>query len=224
MLTYNNEVLQRIIYELKIQNKKQYELTEFLGLNEKNFGNWKSGLSQSYMKYLHAIANFLGVSVEYLKGETDDKRPYDNRIPAPNITADYTTFPVLGSIAAGYDHVALEDWDGDTVDIPNSYLKGREKTEFFVLEVSGKSMMPDFYDGDKVLVLRQTSLDHSGQIGVIIYDGDYSTLKKVEYVPGEDWMELIPLNPAFSRIKIEGPALEQCKVLGVPKLLIRELN
>ncbi len=74
MLTYNNEVLQRIIQELKIQNKKQYELTEFLGLNEKNFGNWKSGLSQSYLKYLHAIADFLDVSVEYLKGETDIKK------------------------------------------------------------------------------------------------------------------------------------------------------
>ena len=69
------EVLHRIIQELSVQNRKQYELTEFLGLSEKNFGSWKAGLSSSYLKRLHAIAQFLNVSVEYLRGETNDKSP-----------------------------------------------------------------------------------------------------------------------------------------------------
>lgn len=68
-------ILNRIIDEMKAQRKKQFELTDFLGLNHNTFGNWKSGLNSSYKKYLHAIANFLGVSVEYLKGETEDKTP-----------------------------------------------------------------------------------------------------------------------------------------------------
>lgn len=68
-----NITLERIISELKSQGKKQYELTDFLNLNHNSFGNWKSGLNSSYKKYLHAIADYLGVSVEYLKGETDIK-------------------------------------------------------------------------------------------------------------------------------------------------------
>lgn len=65
--------LERILEELKKQKLKQKQLAEFLGLKENAVGNWKAGLNQSYLKYLHAIAEFLGVSVEYLKGETDQK-------------------------------------------------------------------------------------------------------------------------------------------------------
>lgn len=66
-------ILERIIEELKKQGKKQYELTDYLNLNHNSFGNWKSGLNKSYIKYLYQIAEFLGVSVEYLKGETAQK-------------------------------------------------------------------------------------------------------------------------------------------------------
>jgi transcriptional regulator with XRE-family HTH domain len=67
--------LKRIIEELKIQKKKQIDLTNFLGLTHNNFGNWKNGRNTSYLKYIHAIASYLDVSVEYLKGETDIKKP-----------------------------------------------------------------------------------------------------------------------------------------------------
>ena len=66
--------LQRIIDEMKLNGKKQYELTDYLGLRHATFGNWKKGMNSSYKKYIHAIADFLGVSVEYLRGETDVKQ------------------------------------------------------------------------------------------------------------------------------------------------------
>lgn len=69
----SNVTLERIIEELKRQGKKQYELTDYLNLNHNSFGNWKSGLNKSYLKYLYQIAEFLDLSVEYLKGETDEK-------------------------------------------------------------------------------------------------------------------------------------------------------
>jgi transcriptional regulator with XRE-family HTH domain len=66
-------VLQRIIVELNSQRKRQIDLTNHLNINYNSFGHWKSGRNKSYLKYLYQIADFLGVSVEYLKGETDDK-------------------------------------------------------------------------------------------------------------------------------------------------------
>jgi transcriptional regulator with XRE-family HTH domain len=66
--------LQRIIEELKSKNLRQIDLTNFLGTTHNTFGNWKSGLNKSYLKYLHAIASYLDVDVEYLKGETDIKK------------------------------------------------------------------------------------------------------------------------------------------------------
>ncbi len=159
------------------------------------------------------FAEALKTTPAYLMGWDEDK---------PTIAEDFTTFPVIGDIAAGYDRIAVEDWTGETVNIPNSYLKGRNKDDFLVLCVKGDSMYPMYQEDDKVLILRQNSLDYSGQIGAVIYD-DCATLKKVEYKNGEDWLKLIPVNPAHPPKRIENEELEHCIVLGVPKLLIREI-
>lgn len=66
-------IMERIISELKLQDKKQIDVTNFLGLSQNAFGSWKAGRNKAYLKYLYQIAEFLDVSVEYLKGETDEK-------------------------------------------------------------------------------------------------------------------------------------------------------
>jgi hypothetical protein len=81
-----------------------------------------------------------------------------------------------------------------------------------------------FQDGDIVLVLKQSTMDHSGQIGVVIYDDDKATLKRIEYVIGEDWMKLSPINPQFPPVMVREEALEHCRVLGIPKMLVRKVN
>ena len=81
-----------------------------------------------------------------------------------------------------------------------------------------------YIEGDKVLVLRTDTLDHSGQIGLILYNDTEATLKKVEYAEGEEWMRLVPVNPEYEPRLIRGEALAHCRVLGVPRLLIRELG
>ena len=166
---------------------------------------------------IEAIANVLNTTPEYLMG-------WDNKLKSPTITSDVVEIPVIGTIAAGYNELANEDWSGETVSVPKEYLRGRKKEEFFVLTVQGDSMYPLYMNGDKVLILKQSTLNKSGDIGAILYDGDMATLKKVEYVQGEDWMKLIPINPEYQPKTIEGADLELCRVLGIPKLLIREIN
>lgn len=68
--------LERIIEELKFKKIKKTDFTKDLGFSSSAvFGHWISGRNTSYLKYLHAIASYLDVSVEYLKGETDIKKP-----------------------------------------------------------------------------------------------------------------------------------------------------
>lgn len=62
------EVLDRIINLLKENNKKQSDLTDYLGISKNAFTNWKIGDNSSYMKYLPKIAEFFGVSVDSLLG------------------------------------------------------------------------------------------------------------------------------------------------------------
>ena len=66
--------LERIVAELKTQGLKKTDLTNHLGLVNSSFGNWMAGRNNSYRRYIYGIADFLDVSVEYLKGETDEKR------------------------------------------------------------------------------------------------------------------------------------------------------
>ena len=149
---------------------------------------------------------------------------WEDNLPTPNITDDFTTFPVIGEVAAGFEHQALEDWEGDTVNISNDYLKGRNKNDFFVLKVKGDSMYPEYQDGDRVLILKQPTVNYSGQVGVVIYNDELGTLKKIEYKPGENWIRLVAINPAYSPKKIENEELEHCRILGIPKLIIREVE
>ena len=66
------------------------------------------------------------------------------------------------------------------------------------MRVRGDSMYPAFQNGDIVLVLRQSTMNHSGEIGVISYGDDEMTIKRINYVQCEDWLELVPLKPVLS--------------------------
>ena len=174
---------------------------------------------------LESIARVLGVETGWLLGQTEEMvRPQTVRFPLPRVTEEVVTFPVIGEVAAGYEHLAQEVWDGETVDIPAAFLRGRPRSDYFVLKVCGNSMYPLYIEGDKVLVLRTDALDHSGQIGLILYNDFEATLKKVEYAEGEDWLRLVPVNPEYEPRLIRGEALAHCRVLGVPRLLIREID
>lgn len=81
------------------------------------------------------------------------------------------------------------------VEVPDTYLKGRKPEDFCAMHVRGDSMYPDFRDGDIVLVLKQNTRNHSGKIGVISYGDDEMTIKRINYVQSEDWLELVPLKP-----------------------------
>lgn len=205
------------------KNISMSQAAKELNIPYTTYVNYEKGDREPNSEMLVKLANYFKVSVDYLIGRTEIKKS-NSKLKEPAITTDTVTFPVIGEIAAGYDSIAVEDWSGDTVDIPTSYLKGRKKEDFFVLSVKGNSMYPMYLDGDKVLILKQSTLNYSGEIGAILYDDDYATLKKVEYINGEDWLRLIPINPEYQPKKIEGSDLEMCRVIGIPKLLIREFD
>lgn len=214
----------------KAHGLNQTELAEALNrqfdlkIDRVMISKWETDFQTPVMNSIICLAKFFNVSIDYLNGNNHYYYDDDSRYPPPTVTDNHVTFPVIGEIAAGYDSIALEDWDGDTVDIPASYLKGRTKEEFFVLRVKGDSMYPTYQEGDKVLILKTPTLDYSGQVGAVLYDGEYASLKKVEFVQGEDWMRLVAINPNVAPKTVEGEALEHCKIIGIPKMLIRDIQ
>lgn len=223
------KILQCRIRELRKQhNLTQGELASKLreryGLKTDRVmvSKWETGFQTPEIYTILCMAELFGVSIDYLNGKEIPNLP--KSLLAPNITEDYVTFPVIGEIAAGYDNIAIEDWSGETVDIPTKFLKGRNKNDFFVLTVTGDSMYPLYHEGDKVLILKQNTLARSGDIGAFMDDDGCATLKKIEYIHGEDWLKLVPLNHNYGPKIIEGEKLAHCRVIGVPRLLIREIK
>ena len=170
---------------------------------------------------IEAIAKALRTTPSYLMGWEDEKGV---KMTLPDDMAGVITFPVIGDVAAHLDSMAAIDWNEDTVRVPVEDLRGRPASDFFALRVQGDSMYPHYQDGDIVLVLRQATLNRSGDVGVILYNSEEATLKKVEYVMGEDWMKLIPINPNYPPKMIENEELEKCRVLGIPWMLIRYIE
>ena len=215
----NSNIGERIKTLRKQQRMTQADLAEKIGVSKSTIAMYEISRNFPNVKMIKKLCMALNTTGDFLVGLSDS-----SQLPEPTITEEYTTFPVIGEVAAGYESVADENWIGDTVDIPLSYLQGHNRTDFFVLKVKGDSMYPLYHDADKVLVLKQSTMNYSGQIGVVIYGDDKGTIKRVEYSPGEDWMKLVPVNPNFPTVKIENEELEHCRVLGIPQLLIRDLK
>ena len=210
---------------MRIRDISAAELSRISKVNEGAISQYRAGKYKASQRSLDKLARALNVSIPWLMGAdvpmTDE--PTAPTLPSPTITEDTVTFPVITSVAAHYDGVSIdESTTGEKIEVPRAYLKGRKAEEFCAMRVRGDSMFPAFQNGDVVLVLRQSTMNHSGEIGVISYGDDEMTIKRINYVDGEDWLELVPLNPAYPPRRIEGVDLESCHVIGIPRVLIRE--
>lgn len=220
-------IAQRIKEGLAARGMKQADLVYKTGIGKSSISTYISGDYEPKQRNIYKIANALNVSEAWLMGydvPMERESPIAAPYPAPAVTDDVVTFPVIGNVAAGYNEIAIEDWSGDTVQIPAAYLHGRPQSDYFVLNVHGDSMYPMYIEGDKVLVLKADTLERSGQVGVLLYNGDNATVKKIEYAAGEDWLRMVPINPNYPPKTITGTDLEQCRVIGIPKMLVREIQ
>lgn len=201
----------------KAKKLTQVQLCKILNVAQPTLSGYENETSEPDFATFQKFADFFGVSVDYLLGREEIKNP-------PNVydVDGLVSFPEIGTICAGFNGTLNETLTGEIVDIPLSMISGGHKEDYFVLRVKGNSMYPKLIDGDKILCKRMNYVD-SGSFAVVLYDGDCATVKKVHFVPGENWIELIPINPEYTTKRIEGVDLEQCRILGKVVKLIRDL-
>lgn len=121
--------------------------------------------------------------------------------------------PLLGTVAAGMPIEAFEQ-TGDTVTVPREMV-GRSET--YVLQVRGDSMIEDhIQDGDYVVVESKAEA-RNGETVVALVRGEEATLKKF-YKRGPK-VVLEPANQALRPIEV--PA-EDVQVRGVVRGLLRQ--
>ncbi len=214
------ELYQRIKARREELGMSQNELAKRLGYKDRStIAKIEAGVNDITQTKIEAFAKALNTTASDLMGWEE------KQLASPDISSDVVTFQIEAGVAAHYD--AMPDVDNiapEQIDVPRAYLHGRSPADYCAMRVKGQSMFPDYHDGDVVLVLKTQTLDRPGQIGVIRYGEGAMTIKRIDYVTGEDWLELIPINPACAPERISGADLEQCEVVGVPKLLLREFG
>lgn len=68
------DTLDKITELLRLKGYTQKDLCDYLKIKQQVYTDWKSGRNKSYTKHLPQIAEFFGVSVDYLLGREDTKK------------------------------------------------------------------------------------------------------------------------------------------------------
>lgn len=209
--------IEKVLSLIQQSGMGDFPLEKKIGLTQGTIKNWRAGKNKISAEALSKLADYFNVSVDYLLGRTDD--PHGLQFPAEEMYH----IPVIATVAAGFGQ-SIDGVEPDEYQlVPKSIVRGYHKEDLFVFVVSGDSMAPKFLPGDRVLVVRQSSVD-PGDIAIVSYD-DYEdgTIKKVDYEPGCDYVDLIPLNPKYDPVRLQGDELEGCRICGKVIYLFREI-
>ncbi len=209
--------IEKVLSLIQQSGMGDFPLEKKIGLAQGTIKNWRAGKNKISADALSKLADYFNVSVDYLLGRTDD--PQGHQFPAEEMYH----IPVIATVAAGFGK-SIDGAEPDEYQlVPKSIVRGYHKEDLFVFVVSGDSMAPKFLPGDRVLVVRQSSVD-PGDIAVVSYD-DYEdgTIKKVDYEPGCNYVDLIPINPKYDPVRLQDEELEGCRICGKVIYLFREI-
>lgn len=165
----------RIKQAREVRNITQLEFSKMIGLDKSVMNRIELGTRPVRDDEIVAISNALGISSDELLG-TEKVKSYK--------------IPVFGQVAAGNPIFASDE----VVDYEEIPIEWKGKGEFFAVRLKGDSMLPRFAEGDVVIVRKQDSVD-SGDLAIVLVNGDEATFKKVEKL--DNGLMLIGLNSSY---------------------------
>ena len=182
------------IKELRKEKKiTQDKLAKDLKIARSTLAMYEINKSEPDQATLIKIADFFGVSVDYLLGHDvseDEKRIH--AIGGFNVPDKYL-IPIVGQVVAGKPVEAPENIEGYV------YIEQKNAQDYFALRVSGDSMINAGIVPGSLLIVRKQNAALSGDIVVASVDGE-STVKRYKENAGAVF--LMPENSAYSPILI----------------------
>jgi SOS-response transcriptional repressor LexA len=181
----------------------QDDLATKAGVSQGSIGHLESGRTRTSRK-LTAIAAALGVDAIWLaegKGT-----PWPSVSPVSNVAPAATgtrKIPLVNYVQAGHmREVVDQHWVGDTAEFLLTDLD--LSTGAFALSIKGDSMLPDFREGDRVIIDPEIQ-PLPGDFVVAKNGGEEATFKKYRTrginEHGEMVFELIPLNDDYPSMR-----------------------
>lgn len=105
-------MLQRILELIGDKHGATKQLAEAIGVSPNTISNWKSGTNKSYTKKADKIADYYGVSVDWLCGRSDDREIKK----APTEDGECNKQEVLREALKDYISDTMGKVDDETVD------------------------------------------------------------------------------------------------------------
>lgn len=206
----------RLMHALEENNMRPSRLAEATGLSKARISQYLNGVYKPKYEAVCLIAKALNVNEPWLMGAGGPmKRERD--ISEVVSQSNVYTVPLFESVSAGFGaYAANEIVDYIPTVINNEY----DVDDTIAIRVTGDSMYPKIEDGDIIIVRKQESVD-SGDIAVVLLDGDEGLVKIVEY--GNAWIELRSLNEDYPVRRFEGAEVQRLRVVGKVKQIIKML-
>lgn len=157
----------------------QHQLSKILNVSESTVGKWILEKSLPRMGVIQKLSEYFNVPKSYFLEKQDN--------PEKSITKG-VRIPILGRVVAGIPLEAITDIEGYEEITPKMASLG----EYFALKIKGHSMEPQILDNDVVICKCQSDVE-SGDIAIILVNGDEATCKQIKKSP--EGVTLIGFNP-----------------------------
>nr|DAL25794.1 MAG TPA_asm: Repressor protein CI [Caudoviricetes sp.] len=159
-------------------NKTLEEVGSVVGVSKATIQRYEKGaITNIPSDKIEKIAKALSTTPAFLMGWEDKS----NRLKGVRI-------PILGRVVAGIPLEAITDIEGYEEITPKMASLG----EYFALRIKGHSMEPQILDNDVVICKCQSDVE-SGDIAIILVNGDEATCKQIKKSP--EGVTLIGFNP-----------------------------
>ena len=202
---------ERIKYYREQKGISQTDLAKMVKISKQSLYKYENNIITNIPSdKIEIIAEKLGVTPAEIMGWES------NATPLP--TDQVFMRPVFSSVAAGFGAPAENIPVGY---IPTYISNTTEEDKYIWVNVTGDSMSPLIDDRSKILIRMQDSVD-SGQIAVVLIDGEEAVVKRIQY--GKDWIELISVNPYYPPRRFEGSEVLRVRVVGLVKQIMKELQ
>lgn len=183
-----------------------------LGMAKSTFTYWKDDTIPREAT-LYKIADYFGVTQEYLLREDDAQSETVELDPS-----SLYMIPLFENASAGFGAYASDQIDDY---MPLYFANPAEATNTICIKVRGDSMYPKIEDGDIIQVHKQSDVA-SGDIAVVLLDGDQGLVKKVTF--GTDWLELHSINPMYPPMHFDGASLARVRIVGLVTQVVKGIN
>lgn len=200
------EIFEQLLNE---RDLTAYKVAKATGVSTATLTSWKQGKYTPKPEKLQKIADFLGVRLDYLTGQSPYKtdRDMENAVSADRKKG--VKIPVLGNVAAGIPIEMIED----VVDWEEISPSMAKNGTYFGLRVKGNSMSPRIAEGDTLVVRKQDTAE-TNDIVIVTVNGDSATCKRL--MKHETGISLISFNPMYPPIEFTNEEIlsKPVKIIG----------